>query len=260
MSLAIVEREETTGERKALDEKAIEALVEDHMPLVQAVARGWRARCRTTLDYEDLLQAGALGLVQAARRFDPARTSAFAAFAAERIRGAICDFLREADPVTRGRRQAVRSLDSTAARLRVELQREPRAEELASALGWTPEATEQARGDVAALASGWATVCEAPSDDAGAPLATDRSGDDPFETLARSEQRAWLVREIAELPERERLVLAMSYLEPDELTLKEIGEILGVTESRACQLRTAALRRLREKLEDAAPRRAVGHR
>jgi RNA polymerase sigma factor FliA len=212
-------------------------LVEAHLPLVNQVASRWRARCRTSLSYGDLLQVGSLALVEAARRYDPARCDSFAAYAHDRVRGAICDSLRALDPLSRRRRAAVRELEGAMADRAVPGAGEPDPRELASHLGWTLAAVEEARSDRAALTSGWAQTLET----------TDVAGeDDPFTALMESEARELLRDAIGELPERQQLVLSLYYVE--ELCLREIGEVLGVTESRVSQIRTAAIGALRSSM------------
>jgi len=212
-------------------------LVEAHLPLVQQVAAKWRARCRTSLSHADLVQVGALALVEAARRYDPSRCDSFGAFAHERVRGAICDTLRQLDPLSRRRRAAVRALEGAMADCTTPGAGEPDPMQLATKLGWSMSAVEEARADRAALASGWAQTLET----------VDTAGEeDPFSALLRGEEHALLQHAIQELSERQQLVLSLYYVE--ELSLREIGEVLGVTESRVSQIRTAAIASLRASL------------
>lgn len=221
-------------------------LVTDHLGLVHSIARGWRVRCRTTIEHAELVQVGSLGLVDAARRWDKTRGLPFAAMAADRIRGAICDHFRALDPLTRERRRSVRSYESAASDLRAKLGREPKREEVASALGWTAEKAESAGGDTAALAAGWAQVRSSEIAEDTNPVVDESS--DPFRTVLEREQRELLLELLGMLPERERMVLDLYYRE--ELQLKEIGDVLGVTESRACQLHGAAIKRIKSRLAE----------
>jgi RNA polymerase sigma factor for flagellar operon FliA len=235
----------------------IERMVEDHLPLLHAIASGWRARCRGAVEHRDLVQCGAVGLVEAARRYDPSCGASFATFAARRIRGAIADHLRSIDPLTRTRRHAIRELDGARRDLRARLGREPERQEVARHLGWSDQGLEQARGDQSALDRGWAAVRCAETSDAVPEMAVASSEPSPYEALAAAELRGLTVAALDDLPERERLVLALSYLETAPYTLKEIGEIMGVTESRVCQLRGRALGRLRATLERALGRESA---
>jgi RNA polymerase sigma factor for flagellar operon FliA len=223
-------------------------LVEDNMSLVRAIAAGWRSRCRTTVEYDDLVQVGCMGLMEAAMRFDASRGTKFAALAAERVRGSICDYLRSLDPLTRDRRSAVRQLSSAADELRSRLGREPRPSELSQALGWAPSAVESARGDAAALAAGWAQVRDASVHEEMHAVGEGEADADAFATLLGREVGDELRAGLDSLPDRERAVVTMYYVE--ERTLREIGAALGVTESRACQLHSSAMRRLRATLAD----------
>ena len=217
------------------------ALVERHLGLAASIARGWSSRCRGGIEPADLEQAACVGLVEAARRFDPERQEKFAAFASVRIRGAVCDYLRAHDPLTRGRRHAVRELDGATRTLEGELGRAPTTEEIAKSLRWESDRVDGARGDAEALRHGWAQVQDATPERVDVQPCP-RPG--PFETLAVRETRENLARLISELPEREALVLSLYYFE--EIPFKDIAAILGVTDSRVSQLHSAALGRLRK--------------
>jgi RNA polymerase sigma factor for flagellar operon FliA len=220
-----------------VSEEARRRLVEDHLDLVQQVASRWRPRCRTTLAYADLCQVGALALVEASRRYDPSRCDSFAAFAHGRVRGAICDALRQIDPLSRRRRAAVRTLEGVMAESGAGGAGLPRPDEIAQRLGWSVPQVEEARADRAALSSGWAQTLEV----ADAP-----ANDDPCRSLLQSEAAATVRVALADLSERQRMVLSLYYRE--ELTLREIGEVIGVTESRVSQIRSAAIAALRASM------------
>lgn len=221
-------------------------LVEENLGLVARVASRWRRRCRTRIDYADLLQVGALGLIDAAARYDVARCASFAAFAQERIRGAIMDHLRELDPLTRGRRQAVRQLEEATASLALRLVREPRLDEVAAQLGWSTEALLEARQDLASLKQGMANSPLPGEFEADAMPWGFAATEDACDVLLRAELKQQLVAGIKELPERQQLVLSLHYVE--ELTMREIGSILGVTESRVSQIHSMATKALRASL------------
>jgi RNA polymerase sigma factor for flagellar operon FliA len=216
-------------------------LVEAHLGLAASIAKGWASRCRGGIEPADIEQAACIGLVEAARRFDPARDSRFAAFASLRIRGAICDFLRAHDPLTRGRRLAVRELDGATRSLESALGRSPSVDELARSLKWETTRVHGAMEDAAALRSGWAQVQDAAPEKIEAQPCP---APDPFAALSAREERQQLSERIAELPEREALILSLHYFE--EMQFKEIAVILGVTDSRVSQLHSAALGRLRK--------------
>jgi RNA polymerase sigma factor for flagellar operon FliA len=226
---------------------AQQELVEQHLSLVNTIARGWRRRCRTTTDFDELVQVGSMGLLDAARRFDPARGKPFAAMAAERVRGAICDHFRALDPLTRDRRKAVRRLETAASELRARLGREPQREELGATLGWDGAHVGAAVDDTTALAAGWARPHDPTnSEERGSLMDCPAKEPSALDVLLRTEQKEQLVEALGVLTERQRIVLDLYYRE--ELQMHEIGDVLGVTESRVSQLRTAALAKLRTTL------------
>lgn len=226
-------------------------LVERHLSLVRSIARGWSARCRGGIEALDLEQAGMLGLMEAARRFDGRHAVEFAGFASVRVRGAICDFLRAHDPLSRGRRQAVRAMEVATRELENELGRSASSDEVAASLGWDSQRVGETRGDVQALRHGWAQVQDGSNERIDAQPCP-RPG--PHEALADRETQRLLTTVIDSLPERERLVVSLYYFE--ELPLKAISEILGVTESRVSQLHSVAIGRLRKSFPSAAERSA----
>ena len=217
------------------------ALVERHLGLAASIARGWSSRCRGGIEPADLEQAARVGLVEAARRFDATKDFTFAAFASVRIRGAVCDFLRAHDPLTRGKRHAVRELDGATRALESELGRGPSTEEVARNLNWDASRVDDARGDTEALKHGWAQVQDGTAEHVEQQVCPQPG---PFEALAANQKRAGLAKLISELPEREALVLSLYYFE--EIAFKDIATILGVTDSRVSQIHSAALGRLRK--------------
>jgi RNA polymerase sigma factor for flagellar operon FliA len=197
------------------------------------------------VEIAELISVGVLGLIDAAGRYKPALGVPFDAFARRRIHGAMLDALRGLDWAPRSARKLRRDLDSAISRLRHELGREPNDAEIAAALDFTePEyvrALDQLRSvEVAVVRQ--AAIGEGINE---LELAVDPS-EGPHARLERSELRSMLGDAIRELPERERQILALYYEE--ELTLAEIGEVIGVGESRVSQLRTQAIARLRASL------------
>ena len=229
-------------------------LVEDHMPLARAIAQRWRSSCRTSIEHEELVQVGYHGLIQAARRYDPDRGE-FAPLAAGRVRGAICDFLRSLDPLTRDRRRAVREVQRTSRSLSNAFGREPGSDEVAQSLGWSSSRVEETRRDVAALARGWSQVCDATHlAETEVAWAEGEESTSAFQGVLSSERRATVAAGLGALPARERLVLEMHY--GQEVTITAIGAMLGVTPSRVSQLHSAGVNRLRTHLTGAAARHA----
>jgi RNA polymerase sigma factor for flagellar operon FliA len=234
------------------DPRARERLVVAYSPMVKFVAGRLGAGLPSHVEDADLISYGLLGLIGAIERFEPERGIKFETFAMTRIRGAIIDELRSLDWVPRSVRARAREIEQTQAKLEHELQRVPNEQELADKLGITEDelqATllEIANSSVYALDELWAI-----SDSSGDQVSLldtipDTHAADPQEALATSEIKDRLAEAIATLPEREQLVVALYYYE--HLTLREIGEVLGVTESRVSQLHTKAVMRLKVQLQ-----------
>ncbi len=222
----------------------VEALVRENVGLVGHLAREAAARLPRHLDSDDLVGAGSLALVQAARSFDPALGVPFARFASTRIRGAMIDHMRQRDWATRSVRSRARSIATASEELTKALHRAPTETELAAAAGMTePEVREVLAGtDRASLLS--LDPLAVGDDGLGAGLEDHAPG--PEEALVAAERLGYLRDAIAELPDRARLVVTGYYLEDRQLT--EIAEELGVTQSRASQLRSEGLDLLKEAL------------
>ncbi len=226
-----------------------DALVIEHVGLVRALALRLAQRLPSQVDLGDLISVGTLGLIDAASRYKAATGVPFDAFARRRVQGAMLDALRDMDWAPRSARKMRRTVDATVATLRHSLQREPSEAEIAGALD-VPEAELQKTLDqLRTIDLGLMRQLDTTGPD-GAPLL--ELCIDPSEgvisQIERAEMRQYLASALAELPERERQILALYYEE--ELTLAEIGEVLGVSESRVSQLRSLALSRLRTSLRD----------
>jgi RNA polymerase sigma factor for flagellar operon FliA len=215
--------------------------VEAHLPLVWRVARQMARRLPSTIAAEELVGAGTLGLIGALSRYESARCDRFSAYAEFRIRGAILDQLREMDWMPRSLRTKRKRLDAANAQLAQALGRAPDAGELATALGTTSELVERMRRDVEAAD----VVC---TDAVNADVIVDDEGATPGSLLEDRELRARLARALDLLPERQQQVVRMYYV--DQMRLREIGQLLCVTESRVCQILRDAVGRLRAELVD----------
>ena len=235
------------------DEAARERLVVAYSPLVKFVAGRLGAGLPAHVDDSDLISYGLMGLIGAIERFEPERGIKFETFAMTRIRGAIIDELRSLDWVPRSVRSRAREIESTQAKLEHELQRAPTEAELAAKLGLSEEELQSslleiANSSVYALDELW-TISDSSGDQVSLlDTISDPHADDPQESLASSEIKDRLTEAVASLPEREQLVVALYYYE--NLTLREIGEVLGVTESRVSQLHTKAVMRLKSALQE----------
>lgn len=223
---------------------AREWLVVHYASLVKFVAGRLAAGLPRSVDTGDLVSAGVFGLMSAIDRFDPAHGAKFETFAIPRIRGAILDSLRALDWVPRSVRSRSRAVQDAIATLEHTHGRTPTDEEIAAELRITTEELEQWLADIAAGSVGpldHVAMDSAPSDST--------HEHQPGHALEQEELRGAMRREIGRLPEREQAVLILYY--EDGLTLAEIGDALGVTESRISQIHTKAVLQLRARLASA---------
>lgn len=238
-------------------------LIEEHLPLVKHIVFQVAVHFPRHVDREELARAGALGLVEAARRYDGSRGVPFDRFAAQRIRGAILDAVRAADWAPRSVRTLARKLETVEQRLASELGRIPSAAEMAAELGMSREElnhlqTRMFRSVVLALEH--EVVDDTDEDLTLVDVISDRSVVEPLEELETREMHAYLRDAVELLPERHRLVIVGYFLEGR--TSQELARFLGVTESRVSQLRSEALMMLKEGIEaqyrSVAPEPPVG--
>jgi len=220
-----------------------EKLILDHVPLLKHLVGRMAFDLPASVDRDDLFGYGMLGLIQAADSFEPGRGLKFSTYAFPKIRGAILDELRRADFLPRGRREKVRELDRAVAELEQRTGLTPSPEELAAHLGLTLEEVDEVL--LSAKSAGHASLDEDVSEALFGRLNDPRS-DDPQETAEFDELKALLVEAIKALSEQERTVVTLYYAE--ELLLREIADVLGVTESRVSQIHTRALYRLNREL------------
>lgn len=223
---------------------AREWLVVHYASLVKFVAGRLAAGLPRSVDTGDLVSAGVFGLMNAIEKFDPAHGAKFETYAIPRIRGAILDSLRALDWVPRSVRSRSRSVQDAIATLEHELGRTPTDDEIASALKITTAELEQWLADIAAGSVG--PLDHVAMDSAPSENTTELQ---PGHALEQQELRDAMRSEITRLPEREQAVLILYY--EDGLTLSEIGEALGVTESRVSQIHTKAVLQLRSRLASA---------
>jgi RNA polymerase sigma factor for flagellar operon FliA len=222
-------------------------LVMEHVGLVKTLAQRLAQRLPPQVEMNDLISVGVLGLIDAASRYRASLGVPFDAFARRRVQGAMLDALRELDWAPRSLRRLRRDMDAAVAALRHRLGREPREEEIADAMDLSVDAYEKALEQLRTLDLGSARQLDAPTPD-GTPLielCIDQS-ESVVAQLERKEIKEHLARAIEQLPERERQILALYYQEG--LILAEIGEVIGVCESRVSQLRSLAISRLRTLL------------
>ncbi|MES2221567.1 MAG: FliA/WhiG family RNA polymerase sigma factor [Acidobacteriota bacterium] len=224
-----------------------EQILLQHLPLVRMVAYRLLERLPQHVEFEELVSAGMLGLIDAYNKFDPSKEVLFRSYAAVRIRGAILDSLRGMDWAPREIRRKAREMEEATHRLTQRLGRKPQQSEIAADLGMAFASFQQLLVTVKGLEIG--SLQEPHSDgstEEEAVFIEANPEDDPMHRCMRSERAERLSAVVAELPPREQQVLQMYYVE--EMTLNEIGMVLGLVESRVSQIRTAVLRDLRARL------------
>ena len=217
-------------------------LVRKHVHLVRKIAYHLAARLPATVDVEDLIQSGVIGLLEAAKKYEATQGASFETFAGIRIRGAMIDFIRPNDWAPRSVSRHAREISAAVQRIEAREGRDAQDSEVMAELGMDPDAYYAAMRDVASVRIISIDALPREESDNGIP----GSGESPeAQTVGAHFHRA-LAAALQALPERERLVMSLYYVE--ELNLREIGEVLGVTESRACQIHGRAVLRLRAAL------------
>jgi RNA polymerase sigma factor for flagellar operon FliA len=234
-----------------------EKLMIEHLPIVRFIARRIHERLPQHVPIEDLYSAGVVGLLDAFGKFDPSKQVQFRSYAQFRIRGAILDNLRTLDWSPRELRRKGRAIEQAIQTLTAQFGRAPNDLEIAAQLHIDLAAYQQLLGELKGLEIG--TLHSERSEDSGEEelvYLPNRPEDDPLFRYLHAEMRERLTQAIGELPERERLVMTLYYYE--ETTMKEIGLILGVVESRISQIHASAVLRLRARLADFAARQEPG--
>jgi RNA polymerase sigma factor for flagellar operon FliA len=223
-----------------------EDVVHEHIQLVRTIARRLAHRLPPSVEVDELVNIGTIGLLDARDRFDPDRGVSFRTYAELRIKGQMIDALRRNDWVPRSARKKRDNLDHTREQLARRLGRAPTLDEVRAELGMRPEAFERYCSDANLR---HLTSLDTPTGEEANGRVVDHIAseeDTAAEQLVRQEIRSEVARAVERLPPKERVVVTMSYL--DDLTLREIGQKLGITESRVCQLRGQGLKRLRFRL------------
>jgi RNA polymerase sigma factor for flagellar operon FliA len=232
------------------DEQERERLLMEQLPQVRYIARRIHERLPRHVPLEDLVHAGVVGLIDALHKYDHSKHVQFGSYAKFRIRGAILDSLREMDWSPRDLRRKSRRLEEAHNKLRSELGRNPTEPELAKELGMDLRGLQMLLGEINGLEIGSLQV-QSPRDGKEEDLCEylpNDSDETPLILCLRSEMKALLARAIEDLPDKERQVLALYYYE--ELTMKEVGSVLGIGESRVSQIHSMAVIRLRARLAE----------
>ena len=231
-------------------EPELAEMIEDNLPLVKHIVFQVAVHFPRHVDRDELARAGALGLVEAARRYDEERGVPFERFAAQRIRGAILDAVRAADWAPRSVRNLARKLENVEQRLATELGRVPNKEEMAEALGMSQSELNRLQDRMfrsVVLALEHETADEVEKDLTLVDVLVDEQSPEPSNELETRELHGYLRDAIGLLPERHRLVVVGYFLEGR--TSQELADFLGVTESRISQLRSESLLMLQEGIE-----------
>lgn len=233
-----------------LSQSQKDVLVKEYAPLIRFIAQKIAVRLPSNIELDDLISAGVIGLMDAIDKYDPSRDNKFKTYAEFRIRGAILDELRAQDWVPRSIRDKAKLLDKTMVQLEADLGRSPTDEEISRALNISVE-------EFHGLVNQVRPVSLLSIDDAQTFSNTDKKSilnllegsklNNPYNQLNLKSVKEFVARGIEELPERQRLVLSLYYYE--DLNLKEIGQVLRVTESRVSQLHAQAVQRLRARLQ-----------
>jgi RNA polymerase sigma factor FliA len=226
-----------------------EKLMVEHLPIVRFIARRIHERLPQHVPIEDLYSAGVVGLLDAFGKFDPSKQVQFRSYAQFRIRGAILDSLRTLDWSPRELRRKGRAIEQAIQTLTAQFGRAPNDLEIAHQMQIDLPSYQQLLGELKGLEIG--TLHSERSEDSGEEelvYLPNRPEDDPLFRYLHAEMRERLTAAIGDLPERERLVMTLYYYE--ETTMKEIGLILGVVESRISQIHASAVLHLRARLAD----------
>ena len=234
-------------------------LIVSYVSLVKIIAGRIGLRSLPGVDFDDLVNYGIIGLIDAIEKFDLEKGIKFETYAASRIRGAILDALRKHDWIPRSTRQKARHLERVYSEVENRLGRAATDSEIASELGIAVDELSRVLAEVSnTFLMSFDEVAVSSDDEEGQSVVTgvrDRTDKSPEERAVYASSIGTLTKALGSLPEREKLVVSLYYY--DELTLKEIGEVLGVTESRVSQLHTKAILRLRGKLSRARSNHAI---
>ena len=241
----------------ALAEEERNRILMEHLPQVRYIARHIHDRLPQHVSMEDLVHAGILGLIDALQKYDGSKNVQFRTYAKFRIRGAILDSLRELDWGPRDLRRKARRLEEVASRLGTELGRSASEQELAAEFGVSLQEFQHMLNELEGLDLG---TLQVESGDSGRQedLCEYLPGDEnesPYLLCLRTEMKELLAQVIGELSEKEQQVLSLYYYE--EITMKEIGAVLGIGESRVSQIHSLAIVRLRARLQEMLTAKAV---
>ena len=223
-------------------------LITEYLPYVKRIVHRIAVHLPSTIDIDDLMNVGVIGLIQAVDRYDPSRDNKFMTYAVFRIKGAVLSELRSRDFLSRSNRRKIRDLENACLKLEQKLGREVDDEEVAEELGIAVEQVYRTKQMSSISFISFEELGFSSRDEKEKLLSYLIDNDDNALTLTRlKELKEAVARAIEQLPEKEKLVISLYYLE--ELTMKETGKVLNITESRVSQIHSQAILRLRAKLK-----------
>jgi len=236
--------------RTIADQETKDKIIVEYAPLVKYIAQKIASRLPSNIELDDLISCGVIGLMDAITKFDSTRDNKFKTYAEFRIRGAMLDELRAQDWVPRSIREKAKVVERMYAKLEAELGRLATDEEMCKALDCTQEDFHQTLGKIRSVSV--LNIDDSASFNRGdkkllAGLVLENKKNNPYHAVSYKLMRAKIKEGIKALPEKQRLVLSLYYYE--DLNLKEIGQVLDVTESRVSQLHTQAIIKLKVKLK-----------
>ena len=221
-------------------------LITEHLHLVTAIAAHVQRSLPVHMELDDLVHAGTMGLFDAATKYQDGKEVAFPVYAKHRIRGAILDSLRQIDWASRDLRKRYKQMEAVTAKLEAELGRKPTDAELASAMGLSERRWQMLMVDFRTLSAAAAQAVTTEREDEPVHEAPAKANHAPDQMFARSQMRSKLASVMQDLPERYQQVVQLYY--EREMTMKEIGSVLGVNESRVSQIHKSALARMQSAL------------
>ena len=228
-----------------------EQVIKEYAPMIKYVANRIALRLPPHIEIDDLISVGVLGLIDAIEKFDPSRGAKFKTYAEFRVRGAILDELRSMDWVPRSVRQKASALDGVVQKLQNELGRPPEDDEVAGEMGVSMDELFNTINETKSMPilslEDLGILKESGEQQSLLDCLAGKGDADPQTFLRLSELKEIIAKAIDTLPDKERLMISLYYYE--ELTMKEIGEVLGITESRVSQIHSKAVFRLRSKLK-----------
>ena len=244
--MALAERTiSKTDKTKTVDR---DQLINEYLPYVKRIVQRIAVHLPATVDIEDLMNVGVIGLIQAVDRYDPRRDNKFMTYAVFRIKGAVLSELRSRDFLSRSNRRKIRELENTYLKLEQKLGRQVEDQEVAAELGVELDQIHRTRQLSSISFISFEELGYSSREEKEKLLNYLVNNDDDALTLTRlKELKQAVAQAIEKLPEKERLVISLYYLE--ELTMKEAGKVLNITESRVSQIHSQAIRRLRAKLK-----------